>query len=337
MLRKLNLPLRETSTQAINYIIDNSGNLPPCSFPELHPYKIDVELKNFEKYIIGTFPPISYLLDDINVAAAGLNTLMQPANGNTITRAQIPFFHGNKSLMWDFLLTRNEIKTRDQLLLQTNGRQNARQYLIDFLNLNNINYADIIDQTQRKLEDGNYTSKDKNLYNIIPNNNLICHLLSNPSAKYLLFNTANIFTNAGFKSNTLDSFNLFIEACQRLNLTIEIQINQGASALFSWINITSLTPGQRCTKVAFEMKIRNPLDNEKLKELDCDFKPGEEKSFIVITPFSPAAAKRGKTKNNKCVQKWLLLNPGMLPADLLTLVYQNFRNGQLQSLFNLNV
>lgn len=47
----------------INELIQNNGRLPPHSPFEIHPYKSGFPLQEFEKYIIGTFPPISYVLD----------------------------------------------------------------------------------------------------------------------------------------------------------------------------------------------------------------------------------------------------------------------------------
>jgi hypothetical protein len=333
------------NTAFVNALIPALGVLPNSPPFELHPYKHDCPLQNFEKYIIGTFPPISYFLDNNQIVAAGLAFLRQPpgVGGRRITPPQIPFFHGNKRLMWDFLLTNGEKAILNTILQGANGRHNARNFLINFLQKNEINYADIIDSTQRNLnQQGRYDREDKNLNNICSNNDLICHLLLNPKAKYLLFNTSSIFSNSGIvtgangfidETANTKSFDLFVKQCQEFGLKIEIQIQSGnPQTLYTWTNISALNILQRKTKMAFEMKILNPLDNEKL---NCDFK-ARERTFTVVTPFSPAAVNRGKTRSNHIVQNWLLNNAGQTPKDLLTLVYQDFRNNIHTPLYQMN-
>lgn len=336
------------NTAFINNLILTLGQLPANPPFEIHPYKQDFPLQDFETYIIGTFPPISYILDKPQLVAAGIPNLQLPigAGGQVINFPWIPFYHGNQGSMWDFLLTVPEMAALTAIRNAVNGRQNAKQYLINFLLQNSINYADIIDTTQRNLNaQGRYDGKDKNLNNICPNNHLICHLLSNPKAKLLLFNTSSIFSNTGIlynangfvnaiNSNT-KSFDLFIRQCQELGLEVQIRIQQGNPATFyNWTNISLLAVVHRRTKIAFELKIKNPISNRKL---DCDFKSGEEKTFTVITPFSPAAVNRGRTRSNRIVRNWLLINPGQTPSNLLTSVYQNFRNNNLVPIYNLNV
>lgn len=331
----------------INNLIPTLGQLPDNPSFENHPYKQDFPLQNFDKYIIGTFPPISYILDNPLIVAAGILNLQQPigAGGQIINLPWIPFYHGNQGSMWDFLLTAPEMAELTTIRNAVNGRQNAKTYLINFLLTNEINYADIVDTTQRNLNaQGRYDGKDQNLNNICPNNDLICHLLLNPKAKYLLFNTSSIFSNKGISlgaggllnvgANT-KSFDLFIRQCQELGLEIQIRIQQRNPTIFyNWTNISLLEVAQRRTKIAFELKIKNPISNRKL---NCDFKSGEEKTFTVITPFSPAAVNRGQTRNNRIVRNWLLINPGQTPSNLLTSIYQNFRINNLVPNYNLNV
>lgn len=335
------------NTAFINNLIPTLGQLPASPPFEIHPYKQDFSLQDFEMYIIGTFPPISYVLDKPLLVAAGIPNLQQPigAGGQVINFPWIPFYHGNQGSMWDFLLTTPEMAALNAIRIAANGRQNAKNYLINILLENKINYADIIDTTQRNLNaEGRYDGKDKNLHNICPNNDLICHILSNPNAKYLLFNTSTIFSNSGISfgaggllnvtANT-KSFDLFIRQCQELGLEIQIRIQQGNPATFyNWTNISLLTLVQKRTKIAFEIKIRNPISNRKL---DCNFKSGEEKTFTVITPFSPAAVNRGRTRSNRIVRNWLLINPDQTPSNLLTTIFQNFRNNILVPIYNLNV
>lgn len=335
------------NTAFINALVPALGVLPNNPPLELHPYKHSFQLRNFDKYIIGTFPPISYILDNLQISAAGINVLQQPlgAGGRIISLPWIPFYHGNQGSMWEFLLTNAELVALQAILQGANGRQNARNYLINFLLENEINYADIIDTCQRNLNaQGRYDGKDNNLNNICPNNNLICHILLNTKAKFLLFNTSSIFSNAGVitginglidvSANT-KSFDLFVRQCQELGLKVELQLQSGNPAtFFNWTNLAALGVLQRKTKIAFEMKITNPVVNQKL---NCDFMAGGQRVFTVLTPFSPAAVNRGRTRNNLIVHNWLLNNVGQAPYNLLTDIYQNFRNNNHLPIFNMNM
>lgn len=328
-------------------LISTSGQLTTNSPFEIHPYKQDAPLENFEKYIIGTFPPISYILDNPSIYTAGIVTLQQPIStgGLPINSPWIPFYHGNQGSMWNFLLTTSEMSEMISIRNGTNGRQNSKKYLIEFLLKNKINYADIIDCTQRNRNKKlRYDGQDVNLNNICPNNELILHILSNPNAKYILFNTSSIFSNAGVITDAVGfvnvsantkSFDLFVRQCQELGLEFQIRILHGKSEThYNWTNVSELNISQRRTKFTFEIKIKNPLGN---KKIISDFKEGRERIFTVVTPFSPAAVKRGRTKANKIVQGWLIINEGQIPSDLLALAYQNFKNNIIAPLYDLNV
>lgn len=335
----------EDNTSFINHLIQEPGTLPHNPPFEIHPYKQDFPLQQFDKYIIGTFPPISYVLDNPRLVEAGFNGIHQPNGGALITPPWIPFYHGNRGSMWDFLLTHEEMLALDAIRGGEEGRQNAKNYLIDFLLQSQINYADIIDSTQRNLDgDGRYTGEDTNLNNICPNSDLICHLLTNPKAKFLLFNTASIFSNQGIKTNNngvinvganTKAFDLFVRQCRELGFNIHLQILQGAHQMqFEWTHIHLLNQPRRRTKIAFELKISNPLRN---RNTICHLEPGEEKTFTVVTPFSPAAVNRGRTRANNAVANWLANNPGQTPVHLLYMVYQNFRNGDAHAMYQMNV
>ena len=92
------------NTAAIASIIVAGGNLPPNPPFEIHPYLNAFILGQYKKYIIGTFPPISYLVDDPLIVAAGIPNLVQPGL-QAINPPRIPFYHGNEADMWDCLLT----------------------------------------------------------------------------------------------------------------------------------------------------------------------------------------------------------------------------------------
>jgi hypothetical protein len=314
----------------------------PCF--ELHPYKNSFPLQSFEKYIIGTFPPISYILDSPQINAAGITVLQQPVGvgGHLISLPWIPFFHGNHGNMWDFLLTDAEMTALNVAMQGPNARTNGRNYLINLLIKNEINYSDIIDVTQRnRNQNGRYDGKDINLNNICPNSELICHILSNTRVKYLLFNSSSIFSNSGvlMQANGIinevaRSFDLFVRECQALGLQIELQIQSGNPATFyRWTSVSTLHFLQRRTKLAFEMKIKNPNGNKGI----CDgFAPGTEKVLTAITGPSPSAINQLGLIGNIICDNWLLANPGQNRNDFIRWVYQSFRNNAILQLYNFN-
>lgn len=312
-------------------------HLPDTTPFELHPYKNLMQLGQFEKYIIGTFPPISYvydLLENIDIIRQPLN-----ANNRKIPKPGFPFYHGNKKLMWDYLLTEDE---QEEMPVQ---RIDIRNYLIEKLHEININYADIIDSTQRRLLENRYKGSDNLLYNLTINLDLIQHILSNKQCKYLLFNTASIYGIAGI--NLIDgyidleedakSFDLYVRALQELGYIIQIRLHNGINhdLFFQWTNISDLNLQQRSTKIAFELKVINPVDNP--SDFCNTFEAGSYKEFIVITPFSPAVAQRvNLLAGNPTVASWLQLNPNSDTRDMLFQIYQNFRLGNWNTLFEMN-
>jgi hypothetical protein len=312
------------------------GGILPVNPPfEVHPYLDDFPLQNFDKYVIGTFPPISYACDKAN---PGLQNLVQPTGGN-IARPYVPFFHGNQFSMWNFILNDQELETFENIL-DANGREQAKTFLINFLTRVEINYSDIIKSAQRKLVDNKYNAEDKNLWNISINNTLINHLLSNEGARYLLFNTGSTFGNNGLNIHQnrnayglpgqlnvrqeTNSFDLFIRGCQEMGLQIDFRISQGIQQ-FEWTELnganTITLQHNLKTKIAFEARIRSNAI---------------ERVFTIITPFSPAAVNRGNTALNSIVSIWLAQHPDQSPADLLHYIYHDFRNGLAENLYQLN-
>ncbi len=355
LLLNRGLPLTPTSTDIINdnlnFInnLDNDAievagirisNLPPNPPFEIHPYKNNTTLSPFEKYIIGTFPPISYVYDIL----INLSKIKQPIGENIgerkLPRPGFSFFHGNKKLMWDFLLTNLECVNMPI------NRNDIPAYLSNILTLSEINYGDIIDSCQRKLKNNRYKGNDNLLHNIDINKDLLRHILSSNCSRYLLFNTASIYGNGGlsFNDNGLvclesdaKAFDLFIRAIQDVGYDIQIRVNEGENieTYFPWTSISNLNLNQRKNKIAFELKIINPTNNN--IDFCQSFKKGDEKSLIIITPFSPAVAERRNVlAGNPIVNNWLNMNNGRNTKNMLFEIYQAFRNGNWNFLFNLN-
>lgn len=337
--------IKNDNNTFLTSLISSNGILPHTAPFEIHPYKNELPLNLFEKYIIGTFPPISYTLDNKIIVNSNIDHLLQPNNsGRAIQKPRIPFYHGNLGSMWDFILTNDEIKELNVLLNKVNGRNLAKEYLISFLRKCKINYADIIDSTQRSLnKNSRYDSDDKNLYNIYINKALIKHILSNENAKFLLFNTSSIFGNVGIElddnkkinvTKNTKSFDIFFRACQDLDLQIQIKVTSGNDKnTFEWVNISELNTSQRKSKILFEVKISNHSDKN---NLNLELPNFNEKILTIITPFSPAAVNRGKTKLNAIVDNWICLNSGKNTNDFLKFAYHSFRNNDIDPLYLLN-
>lgn len=321
---------------------------------EKHPYLGLVQLMDYEKYIVGTFPPVSYVADLL-----GVPEINQPT-GDIISRPWIPFFHGNRGRMWLYLLTHQEyLQLLEIVPLAANGdpaRTQAHDFLIAFLQENNINYSDIINACQRELRNNAYTSEDKRLWNICIYDRLVRQLLLNSNARVVLFNTASLFKESGLKIHrhetihglpgqidivtATSSFDLFLRACQELGLKAELRILQGPTLHFDWTEVNVEN------RVFLQHHMRNKLICEgrlSSRSESANSLPGfKSKDLTFITPLSPAAVNRGRARGNRVIQNWALLNHPGAPIDhgmlggFLRFVYQSFRNGAFQELYAYN-
>lgn len=329
--------------QIIAAIAGGNAMLPMNPGFELHPYKGQLTFTNQSKIIIGTFPPISYLIDSIRQSnpATILNTLSQPTPPHQqITPPSIPFFHGNISALWGVLLTPAELAALNAFLpLNRNG---AKQYLIDKLISLGIYYDDIIMSTQRKLGTlGNphnnlgYTYEDTNLQNICIDHNLIVKTITNPVLKVVCFTNGATFRTSGLifykktglvNTSNSDAFSLFLRGCQDLGLKLEMQ----CLPHFTWTPINILTAMQKRTKWIFEIRIsKGPACNHSAL---LNF---QNKSFTVMTPFSPAA--HGRINQNASIINYRAINGNITIANILKDIYARFRNNQHAFLYPYNV
>jgi len=309
--------------------------LPTLPGMEIHPYKQYATLKNFHKYIIGTFPPVSYLYDSAAFIQSEIESICQPNWGRKIPRAQIPYYHGNRGLMFDYLLTSEEL---NQI---PGNRLAARQYLIEKLSEQQINYADIIDATQRNTIENKYNGRDENLNNIIINQELILHILTNPSAETVLFNTGSIYSISGmqFENNGMvnvekcGALDLFLRALQELDLDLFIEISFLQNDL-PYQRLDNLQYPANATKLIFDLTI-SKKPNREYPSLPIEY--FNSKKLRCITPFSPAVAKRVNIlSGNPIVRKYLTENPQANTRMMLADIYQKFRNNTTQDLYELN-
>lgn len=301
--------LPENNNHIANYILVNNGQLPKHPKFEKHPYEYEEYNLGYDKMIIGTFPPISYIYD---------HPLLEENNIGQNEKPKIPFFHGNLGSMWNSLL----IGDLYQEILDL-PRNERRLELINELIFRFIRYDDIIKYTRRNISNDKYTAEDKNLFNIIPKESIINDVLQKDGLIGILFNTSTTFSknidiNVDNKvkiesSNNIKSFDLFIRTIQEIGYKIEFKLdNSNNDIILDWTEVNfqnrNLIKNNFSYKIIFKVRILNEI--EIIRE------------FYVITPFSPSA--RGRVDFNPILKKWLKVNYEKKRNDLLKDIYYSF-------------
>lgn len=306
--------------------IGASSTFPEDCPVEIHPYIGEVDLENFEKYIIGTFPPISYVLDLEEIVEAGITKI------DSNVRPKIPYYHGNSIQMWklffnddffDFESNNDKIRIR------------KREEVLSFLKEKEINYSDIIFSAKRDA----YNANDSGLRNVVVYIDLIKHILQNNNVNRLLFNTSTTFSSTGINihqknvkdgilgriniNSNCNSFDLFFRACQDLGFKVEFKLEDSeTNSILDWTEVslknTKLLSKFLKTKIVFKAKISVASENDYLNNSEAI-----SKEFYVLTPFSPSLAARN-LGSNPIVSNWLLNNPNLRRYDLLKLIYSKF-------------
>ncbi|MBO3096828.1 hypothetical protein [Gelidibacter pelagius] len=318
--------LQENNQSFIDQLIEDDFHLPQEPPVEIHPYLSEIKLKDYDKYIVGTFPPISYLNDNQILVNNGLDILFN-ANEGIITKPAIPFFHGNspQASMWNLLLDN---------VFENPNRQDAKHSLIDFLQNNEINYSDIIYSTKRM----DYGHEDSYLRNIQIYKGLLKQIINNINLNRILFNTSSTFsvrglsTHANNGANALvgrinvnshaNAFDLFVRGLQDLGCSIQffLEDNNGRIRL-NWaeanIDNRIIVRNILKTKIIFQARVIIP-PNHGLFENDRVI----EKIFHVVTPFSMAA--RGRVELNPIINNWREENNNLERNVLLRHIYQAF-------------
>ena len=220
----------------------------PCNpMPEMHPYKNLIPLNTkFTKYIIGTFPPVSYFSDTFeNITYC---------NGIKLSKPNISFYHGNRLMLWKYLLNNIEFSN-----LSTD-RSVKRNQIIKFLIENRINYCDIIDYCQRL----KYNADDANLYNIILNNELLNVIKGNQSDLLFVFNTGSLFTKGGMsftREGKLNPktfvFDMFIELMINNGFEVKIKIGNVDPIIINYVNKKKLLKFTNILR--FEILVNNKV------------------------------------------------------------------------------
>lgn len=239
------LALQEFS---IDWIANTKPRHLPCNpMPEKHPYKSLIPLNTkFTKYIIGTFPPISYFSDTFDN--------IKYCNGVKLSKPNISFYHGNRLMLWKYLLNNIEFSNL------SSDRSIKRNQIINFLVENRINYCDIIDCCQR-LE---YNADDANLYNIILNDDLLNVIKGVQSDLLFVFNTGSLFTKGGMsftRAGELNPktfvFDMFVELMINNGFEVKIKIGEIDPILINHVNKKKLS---RFTNILrFDILVNNKV------------------------------------------------------------------------------
>lgn len=307
------------------------ANLPRNAPFEKHPYLDQHQLQDFEKYIIGTCPPVSYLCDSLDV-----DELITP-NGDVISKPNVSFFHGNKLDQWKMFLTNEEWTELDNL-----DRAGKKHYLISKLVFNEINYSDIIKTFQRV--NTNYSVEDKHIRNICTNSNLILHILKNPNAKYLNFNTSSVFNIEGLKVyinnqfngkvnvNKINSYNLFLRTLQDFGFDLNIDLLNGDG----WIGINALNADYLINHYKSKVLTKLKISSNKCINIDGFEISNIDKIFTIVTGPSPSGFANLQLGNNPVYANWNIQNQLDINA-FRKQIYSHFRNNEFDQLQAMNI
>ncbi|WP_417371242.1 hypothetical protein [Gelidibacter japonicus] len=282
-----------------NYILPNEKPI------EIHPYLDKFPLRPTEKYIIGTFPPIQYLRDTLEIP----NGI-----GDIKPRPKIPFFHGQGCDQWIFFLNDEELENIGAFDANNHidVRQEQCEHIDRILEESDINYSDIIYSTNRKA----YNANDESLENIVPNLTLIRHILTNNRSKYLNFNTSSLFNSGndfGFYFNNyghnmignlkykVQSYELFLVTLKTLGFKLELKLNPNDD----WVDLhmdnslyfSNNYKNKALTKLRVTTKHSIEIENEEYNNLS--------KEFSIITGPSPSGNACRSLGRNQIHINWL--------------------------------
>ena len=220
--------------QSIEQIQNQGGELTAIPPFEKHPYLENIDCNNTRGLMIGTFPPVSYLCDQLDFPNLTFNGNIPPPD--------LPYFHGNYSSLWRYCpinfdnirqFHRNEQPQQIKIALQENG----------------IAYTDIILFCQRELRERNgvssYTAEDKLLNNIVLNVSVFPIIFNCQNIDRLYFTNASFFgsdnrnnhlfdRNGNYILDDRDAFRLFLKGANDSGYKIEIAKNEEPDI---WYNI----------------------------------------------------------------------------------------------------
>lgn len=299
--------LKLLNEKSITEIKLNKGKLPKIPPFEKHPYLTPlIPNNNISGLMIGTFPPISYLCDLLQLPVLTYND-------NKDYPPLIPYFHGNKNSLWKY---------------SPIGFENIKRYYRnDIPNLieknlldKGIIYTDIIKFCQRETKENNYCADDKSLTNIVINESIYEFLFDNVLINRIYFTNSvftgdsiNIFNKEGnYNIKNRDAFILFLKGANNLKYKIEIRNQEGV-----FVTINEGIRDKRKIRI-----INDFFKNKVIVELRFT-KNQISKEIQICSSCSPAS--HGKVKYNKCVLKYKK-NHLMLLNEVLNSFFENNMN-----------
>lgn len=320
--------LDELNRVCLDGITATGGVLPIVPPLEKHPYlRLLVPDSDTRGLMIGTFPPISYLCDTLQIPKLVFN-------GRNISRPDYPFFHGNMGALWNY----------SPIDLDFVVREKFAQRIIQRLKEHKLVYTDMIAFCQRALavdEDGDvkYTAADTLLNNIVIHEQVYPFIMNSDQLNRLYFTNSSFFSgnsallgfNGLYRLKERDAFSLFLKGAQDLGYKIAVSTVRNAE---EWIGINE---GPRPSGLC--KQINSLLSNKILLNLRLS-RDGVHKVFKVYSALSPAAVNRGMVRRNQCVQKFskqYISNIADSPAGLLSMVLAAFFAGHTDGLGEINV
>lgn len=331
----------DANTDFLNLLELNNYVLPNETPVEIHPYLTIFELQPLVKYIIGTFPPIQYLRDSLNIPNGV---------GNINSRPKIPFFHGQKCDQWQFFLNEQELENLGVFNPNNENitRIQQRDNINAILTASDVNYSDIIYSAKRR----SYDANDDSLKNIVPNLTLICQILKNHKSKYLNFNSSTLFNGGndfGFYMNNhgvnnigdlqykVKSYELFLKTLVSLGFKLELKLNPNDD----WVLLNIGNSDYFSNNYKYKTLTKLRVFTEHLIEFENEQFENFSKEYTVITGPSPSASANITLGNNPIYINWLEAQNNINNDEPLTHIFRKefyglFRNNP-DELVNWNV
>ena len=311
---------------SIQVIADSNGVLPIVPPFEKHPYLEEIHCANTTGLMIGTFPPISYLCDQL-----GFPNLT--FNGN-ISPPDLPYFHGNYSSLWKYCPI-----NFDRIMQFARNEQPLQ--IKHALQENLIAYTDIIAFCQRELRESSYTAEDKLLNNIVLNNSVFSIIFRCAQIDRLYFTNASFFgsnnrnnhlfdRNGNYILDDRDAFRLFLKGAHNQGYKIEIARNEDPE---NWYHINE---GHR-TNIA-RRALNKLLTTKVILRMRLSIN-GHSKILQLYSAVSPAAVNRGMVRRNNCVIKFREdqnIAEENAPRELLQRILLSFFENTIDGLINYN-
>jgi hypothetical protein len=276
--------LNENFLESINRLENtNSFKSEKVCSQEIHPYlsyRNDM-IEKPKSYIIGTFPPASYLRSLSISGNSSIGSRTFYVDGVEVPALPLlNFYHGNRNSFWTFL----EISP---LKIES---------ILDFLKFHNWAYSDIIYSCSRT---NISSSRDQDLKNIVPNFDLINEIMENEEVSDLWFTSSgtynstgiDIYRNSKIKTNSGQAYNLFLRTLQSLDYDISVRVNEDKN----WISLNY--ENRESLKNDFKYKVIHQLKIDN-KVLNIFSGPSPSSDASITFPRNPIYKQWLMNQNN---------------------------------------